>query len=197
MFEYLAGELTRKSPTEVVVECAGVGYCVHISLNTFTALPERGSVRLYVHPHYAENNQRLFGFADEEERTLFRLLHGVRGIGPVLALSLLSHEPVAALVQRLRAGDVSGLTRVKGVGRKTAERLLVELRDRLEVALPAVSATPDQEHPLRQALESLGLTPAEAGTRARQVLAEAGAETELGELLRQALQAGSRSASRG
>lgn len=201
MIEYLSGELTRKSPTEVVVECGGVGYAVQVSLNTYAALPrgrDGAAVRLLIHPHYGENVQRLYGFHAEQERALFRLLQSVRGVGPSLALALLSHEPVDSLLHRLRAGDITGLTRVKGVGRKTAERLMVELRDRLPevtgTTLDPSAPASDRQQMLVQALASLGLTPSESEERARRVLDQAPADARIEELLRRALHQGARAA---
>jgi Holliday junction DNA helicase RuvA len=187
MIEFLAGTVHHRSPGEVVIECGGVGYGVHTSLNTFSELPDRGPVHLLIHHHFSESSQRLFGFLDESERALFRLLQGVRGIGPALALTLLSHEPPDALVARLKSGDVTGLTRIKGVGRKTAERLLVELRDRLsELAASSGRAATNQEVVLVQAMTNLGIPPSESELRARRVLAEAPGEP-IEELLRLAL----------
>lgn len=194
MFDYLAGTLAKKAPTEVVVDCGGVGYLVHVSLHTSAALPAAGPVKLLVHVHQSENGQKLFGFWAELERSLFRLFQGVRGVGPTLAMNLLSHGAPEELVARLRAGDVKELTRIRGIGRKTAERLLVELKDRL----PEVGAHPGprrrREDVLAQALVSLGLTPAEAGERALRVLKEAPDEERLEVLLRACLREGGRSA---
>ena len=194
MFEYLAGELTRKTPTEAVVECAGVGYRLSISLQTFSALVDSGPVRLLTHAHYSENDQRLYGFATDSERKLFRLLQGVRGIGPALAMTVLSHESSEQIVQRLKSGDVTGLTRIKGIGRKTAERLLVELKDRLPQLTSAPIGDPSLESIVQQALGNLGVTPSEAADRARQVLAAHPGEQRVEVLLREALRQDARSA---
>ncbi len=195
MIEHLHGTLTRKSPTEVVVECGGVGYLVQISVNTYSALPKGGEITLLTHAHYAENSQRLFGFATERERSLFRLLQGLRGVGPALAMGLLSQETPERLIQWFQNGETSRLTQIKGVGRKTAERLIVELRDRLG---PLETTTPSdsREQVLGNALVSLGVPAAEAEERARQTLAEAGPDVPIEELLRTCLRAASRSATR-
>ncbi len=193
MIEYLEGNLARKSTTEVVVDCGGVAYLVHVSLNTTSQLPASGSVKVLIHTHFSDNGQRLYGFSSESERSLFRILQGVRGVGPALALTLLSHEPADRLLGRLRDGDVNGLTRVKGIGRKTAERLLVELRDRLGALGPSFGGDQARENALVQGLMSLGLNEAEAATRARRVLRDATPEAELDELLRRALQSDSSS----
>lgn len=198
MFEYLNGTLVQKAPTEVVVDCGGVGYLLHVSLTTFSQLGEPpAEVKLFVHPHYAENVQRLYGFFTAEERTLYRLVQGVRGIGPALALNLLSHERPELLVERLRSGDVTALTRVKGVGRKTAERLLVELKDRLPAMTELLPGTPSHlQQTLVQALVSLGLNPSEAVQRSQRALEAQSGEADLEILLRLCLQDGARGAGR-
>ena len=188
MFEFLRGELARKAPTEAVLDVGGVGYLVSISLQCFTALPERGPVKLLVHVHTSDAGTRLFGFLEEGERTLFRMLQSVRGVGPGVALTLLSHEPPAALSARIHGGDVKGLTRLKGIGTKTAERLVLELKDKL-VALPGAIEAASDERVLIQALESLGVDAPEAASRARKTLEALPQERRVEILLRHALQA--------
>jgi Holliday junction DNA helicase RuvA len=188
VFEFLDGELARKTPTEAVVDVNGVGYLLSISLQCFTALPERGRVKLLVHVHTTESGSRLVGFIDERERSMFRLLQSVGGIGPNVALALLSHEMPAALAARIRAGDVKGLTRIKGIGTKTAERLVLELKDKV-VAEPGAIAVADQEQLLVQALESLGLDPADATARAKAAAKALPKEERVEVLLRHALRA--------
>ncbi|MBM4016238.1 MAG: Holliday junction branch migration protein RuvA [Planctomycetes bacterium] len=193
MFEFLKGELARKSPTEVVVDVHGVGYLLSISAQAFAALPARGAVQLLVHVHATDAGTRLFGFLDERERALFRLLLTVSGVGPAVAQNLLSHEPPDALAGRLRAGDVKGLTRIKGIGTKTAERLVLELKDKVATGLaPAVAD--GHEELLAQALRSLGLDAGEAAERARAVVDAHPGEQRVEQLLRVALK--SRSAGR-
>ncbi len=193
MFDFLRGEVARKSPGEVVVDVHGVGYLLSISAQCYAALPTRGAATLLVHVHTNDSGTRLFGFVDEQERLLFRQLQGVRGIGPSVALTLLSHETPDALAGRIRAGDVKGLTRIKGIGTKTAERLVLELKD---VVAPGLIATlpASQEDSLLRALQSLGLDSGEALARTRAVLAQHPADASLEVLLRAALK--SRSAGR-
>ncbi len=186
MIEYLSGELVRKSPGEAVVECGGVAYLASISLKSFEALPAGGRVKLLVHCHQSEAGTRLFGFSAEGERRMFRTLIDVRGVGPSLALTLLSHEAPEPLAARIRAGDVKGLTRIKGIGTKTAERLVLELKDRLDHVSGSPLA-PEHEQLLAQALRSLGLADHEAEQRARAVVHAAAGETRLEVLLRLAL----------
>jgi Holliday junction DNA helicase RuvA len=193
LFEFLKGELARKSRCEAVVDVNGVGYLLSISAHAAEALPKQGIVVLLVHVHTTEAGTRLFGFVDERERSLFRLLLTVGGVGPVIAQSLLSHEPFDALAGRIRAGDVKGLTRIKGIGSKTAERLVLELKDKV---LPgtAPAAAEGHEALLVKALQSLGLDAGEARDRARAVVAAHPGETREEQLLRLALK--SRSAGR-
>jgi Holliday junction DNA helicase RuvA len=166
MFEYLSGELARKSPTEAVVDANGVGYHLTISERCFRALPASGRVKLYVHVHHSEETgTRLFGFVDERERAFFRLLQTVRGVGPAMALALLSREPPEILANRLASSDVKGLKKIKGVGVKTADRLCYELKDKV-VTTPGL-VVGDHVGELESALENLGLDPGEAATCAR------------------------------
>lgn len=193
MFDFLRGEVARKGPGEVVVDVNGVGYLLSISAQCYAALPARDSVTLLVHVHTNDSGTRLFGFVEELERALFRQLQGVRGIGPAVALTLLSYETPDTLAGRIRAGDVKGLTRIKGIGTKTAERLVLELKDVVAQGL-AVTLPPSQEEALSKALQSLGLDVGEATARTRAVLAAHPADAPLEQLLRAALK--SRSAGR-
>ena len=187
MFEFLKGELARKGPTEAVVDVNGVGYLLSISAQCFAALPARGAVTLLVHVHTNDSGTRLFGFVEDRERALFRQLQSVSGVGPAVALSLLSHEPPAALAGRLRSGDVKGLTQIKGIGTKTAERLVLELKDKVDAGL-TVTLPAGHEELLAQALRSLGLDASEAAERARQTVKANPDETRVELLLRAALQ---------
>lgn len=188
MFDFLQGELARKGPTDAVVAVNGVGYLLSISVQSYAALPAQGAVKLLVHVHSNDSGTRLFGFVDERERAFFRLLIGVSGIGPMLALTLLSHEQPPAIAARIKAGDVKGLTRIKGIGTKTAERLILELKDKV-VAEPGAVEIADQERLLIQALSSLGLEPVDAAARARATLKAHPSEKQVEQLLRHALQA--------
>jgi Holliday junction DNA helicase RuvA len=129
----LRGILQEKTPERVIVDVQGVGYDLRVPLSTYGTLPAVGEeTRLLVHTHVREDAISLFGFATPRERFLFEKMIGVSGIGPRLAIVLLSGLPPEELVEAIRAGDVAALCRVPGVGRKTAERLVVDLRDKLE-----------------------------------------------------------------
>jgi Holliday junction DNA helicase RuvA len=129
---YLEGRLTRKSPSLVVVLVGGVGYKLFIPVSTYYELPEEGSeVALHVHTHVREDVLALYGFASATEERLFQRLIGVNGVGPALALKVMSGLEPKALVDAIRSSDLRRLGSIPGVGKKTAERLVVELRDKM------------------------------------------------------------------
>ena len=141
MIGSLRGQLLRKAPQEVLVEVGGVGYRVHVPVSTFYRLGEAGAeVRLFVHTHVREDTFALFGFATEAEQALFERLIGVAGVGPRVALSILSGIEADELLIALRQADLARLTRIPGVGKKTAERLVVELKDKVAALLPSAPA---------------------------------------------------------
>ena len=122
-----------KSPNRAIVECGGVGYEVTISVATFTALPPEGAeARLHIHTHVREDQIALFGFAEPEEKRLFEKLLTISGIGPKLAITVLSGIDAGRLVAAIRGGDHATLTRIPGIGKKTAERVVLELKDKLD-----------------------------------------------------------------
>lgn len=134
MYEHLNGKLVEKSPTSVVLEVAGVGYQLLIPLSTYTELPEAGAAaRLLTHFVVREDAHLLFGFATEEERGLFRMLLSVSGIGPKTALTALSGVAAGDLKDAIVNGEVHTLTKISGIGRKTAERMVVELKEKLVI----------------------------------------------------------------
>jgi Holliday junction DNA helicase RuvA len=129
MIARLAGILVEKAPDRVVVDVQGVGYAAHVSLQTFTALPATGSaVRLLVHTEVREDAIDLIGFADEAERVLFHLLRKVKGLGPRTSLVVLSGMPAVQLAAVIASGDATRLQAIPGVGKKLAERVVVECR---------------------------------------------------------------------
>ena len=145
MIAHLHGRLILKHPNQAVVEAAGVGYDVTITIPTFSDLPSTGSeVALHIHTHVREDAIALFGFLRSEEKQLFEKLIQVSGIGPKLAITILSGMPAAEMVAAIRSGDIARLTRIPGIGKKTAERMVLELRDKLEAfgAAPPPKLTP-------------------------------------------------------
>jgi Holliday junction DNA helicase RuvA len=131
MYEYIKGTLTELTPTEVVVENNGIGYNIQISLFTFSNLALNNEVKLFLHHHLREDIELLYGFFEKEERYIFRNLINVSGIGPNTARMMLSSMTPAEITNAIITGDVNKLKGIKGIGLKTAQRLLVELKDRL------------------------------------------------------------------
>ena len=131
MIHHLRGRLVEKTPTYAVVECGGVGYQVHISLNTFEQLGNEEGVMLHTHLVVREDAQLLYGFSQPEERSLFLLLLGVSGVGASTARMILSAMSVEQATQSIQAGDVNAMKSVKGIGAKTAQRIIIDLQDKL------------------------------------------------------------------
>jgi Holliday junction DNA helicase RuvA len=155
---HLRGKLLSKRPNQVVLETGGVGYDVVISVPTFTELPEAGEVALYIHTHVREDALALYGFLRADEKRLFERLIAVSGIGPKLAITILSGMPTDRMVAAIRGNDAALLTRIPGIGRKTAERMVLELRDKLEAfaATPSTPAATPVEEDVLSALMNLG-----------------------------------------
>src|ERR1700758_5201499 len=161
MIAHLRGKLLAKHPNQAIVETAGVGYDVTISVPTFSDLPAIGAeVALHIHTHVREDAIALYGFLRPSEKVLFEKLITVSGIGPKLAITILSGMPADEMVGAIRGNDVARLTRIPGIGKKTAERMVLELRDKLPEAsaaavhaIPAMNAT---EEDVLSALLNLG-----------------------------------------
>jgi Holliday junction DNA helicase RuvA len=176
MIAHLTGTLIEKDIQRLVVDVAGVGYEVQVPLSTFYAVGEVGArVALRVHTHVREEALQLFGFSTLLERRLFERLIAVNGVGPKLALAVLSGIEPADLVRAIRQGDLARLTRIPGVGRKTAERLVVELKDRLPDAdaggvTSAASDSGDVRDDVLSALLNLGYQRASVETGVDKVL---------------------------
>lgn len=134
MLEYITGQLTRVNPAEAVVEAGGLGYLLNISVNTYSAIQSAKEVKLLVHEVIREDAHDLFGFFSTEERALFRLLIGVSGVGPNTARVILSSLTPAQLQMCITAGDANKLKTVKGIGLKTAQRIIVDLKDKIAAA---------------------------------------------------------------
>ena len=134
MYEYLNGKLIEKNPAYVVIDCQGVGYFVNISLNTFTALPDKENCKLFTHFIVREDAQILYGFADNFERNVFRNLLNVSGVGASTARMILSALTANEVIEAIARGDVDMLKSVKGIGLKSAQRIIVDLKGKLELA---------------------------------------------------------------
>ena len=196
MIATLTGILKFKSPTEILVEVHGIGYTISIPLSTYEKLGDLGSsVSLLTHFHVREDAMLLFGFSTEEERRLFKLLISVSGIGPKIAQSTLSGMNVEELKSHIVGGNVNALMAIPGVGRKTAERLIVELRDKAGKTLAESEpisvigmATAAMRIEALQALTSLGYNQQIAEKAIRLVVKEAeGSTISLEELIKRAL----------
>ncbi len=196
MIGHLRGRLVRKAPPALIIDVGGVGYELQAPMSTFYRLPEVGSdVLLHTHQVVREDAHLLFGFATEDERRLFRELLRVTGIGPKIGLALLSGIDVDTFMLCVEAQDVDALIRIPGIGRKTAERLLIEMRDRISALgqLPSAVQRLDKaagaQAEAYAALVALGYRPAEV-TRLLKSVDKEGAGTE--ELIRRALQSAAR-----
>ena len=161
MIAHLRGVLLAKHPNQAIVEAYGVGYDVAITVPTFTDLPAAGTeVSLHIHTHVREDALSLYGFLRLTEKHLFEKLLTVSGIGPTLAIKILSGMPADEMVGAIRGGDLARLTRIPGIGKKTAERMVLELRDKLpattgEPEVGVTTATPVEEDVI-SALVNLG-----------------------------------------
>ena len=131
MITQIRGRLVEKNPTEVVVDCNGVGYLLHISLNTFAGLPSDENVVLYTHLSIREEAHTLFGFITKTEREVFKLLISVSGVGPSIARIMLSSMTSEEIQQAIASGNVDVIQSVKGIGAKTAQRVIVDLKDKI------------------------------------------------------------------
>lgn len=162
MIAYLKGTLARKSTEAIIVDVHDVGYEVEISSQTFEQLPAEGKeLKLLIHHHITDNDQRLFGFFSSDEKELFELLNAVKGVGPKLGLKILSGLPAAQIIQAILQSDKAALSRISGIGKKTAERMILELKDKIgEIATAASSPSASVSGNLKEeaisALESLG-----------------------------------------
>ena len=193
MIALLRGVLLEKHPNQAVVDVGGVGYDVTIPVSTYTHLPDAGSeVRLRIYTHVREDTLALYGFLSQDEKGLFEKLIGVSGIGPTLAVKILSGIAAPELIQAIRRGEVDRLVRVPGVGKKTAERMVLELRDKLPAASgaaaePAAPSLSEIEQDVLSALLNLGCARPQAETAVRKAKS-GGTAPEFEPLFRRALE---------
>lgn len=163
MIALIRGDLAYKSVDHVIIDTGGVGYRLFIPLSTFYTLPDNGVVRLFVHTHVREDTLHLYGFLTVAEKDMFALLISISGIGPKLAINILSHIPVIDLRHAIQTSDIKRLATLPGIGKKTAERLVLELRDKLGPPMIAAAGsspatlTPEQipADPLTDVLSAL------------------------------------------
>jgi Holliday junction DNA helicase RuvA len=183
MIAHLRGTLFEKHPNQAIVDAQGVGYDITIPVSTYSTLPDAGQpVALRIYTHVREDTIALFGFAKPEEKALFEKLISVSGIGPKLAITVLSGLAASDLLQAIRGGAVERLVRIPGIGKKTAERMILELRDKLDGVMlaektaaappvPGVTALDDMERDALSALVNLGAQRAQAETAVRKARA--------------------------
>jgi holliday junction DNA helicase RuvA len=193
MIGQLRGSLTDKRPNQVLVDVGGVGYLVQVPLSTYAALGElHTEVTLLIHTHVREDALALYGFLSSREKHLFETLLSASGVGPALALKILSGMNVEELIPAIRGNDLARLTKIPGVGRKTAERIVVELKDKLDAVVveaerPAPASPAGVEADVVSALVNLGYEGRAAEDAAAQAKREAGTNN-FEKLLRASLQ---------
>jgi Holliday junction DNA helicase RuvA len=197
MIAMLTGQLVSKGTDQIIIEVAGgVGYRVLIPLSTFYSLPDAGTVKLHIHTHVREDALLLYGFLTADERALFILLLSVAGVGPKLALNILSHASPKDLRQAIAGNDVKRLATLPGIGKKSAERLVLELKEKInKLDLsgdplergqgPAIASAPDQAEDALSALLNLGYKEAQARNALAAIAIDP--DTPLEEILKSAL----------
>jgi Holliday junction DNA helicase RuvA len=200
MIASLRGVLLEKHPNQAIVETGGVGYDVTIPVSTFSHLPDAGApVTLRIHTHVREDAIALFGFLTQDEKAIFEKLISVSGIGPKLAVTILSGLAAPELINAIRRGEVERLVRIPGIGKKTAERMLLELRDKLPAltgeevasAIPAADALSPVDQDVLSALMNLGCARPQAEAAVRKAKASAPTAASLADfepLFRKALE---------
>ena len=190
MYDHLRGRIVARKPTHLVIEAGGVGYHVDIPLSTYEAMPASGEAVVYTYLKVAEDSMRLYGFATERDRDLFRrLVEGVTGLGPSKAIAILSNIGVGDLQKAIEEGDAATLKRVKGIGDKLASRLIVELKGRLpdEMAAGKGSEAASLERDATSALVALGYDASEAGQAVRKARRDLGTDARVEDVIRRSL----------
>jgi Holliday junction DNA helicase RuvA len=190
MYDFIRGRLAVRKPTYVVVDAGGVGYRIEIPLSTFERLPESGEATLHTCLRVSDDAMRLYGFATEREREVFlRLVDGVSGLGPAKAVAILSNVTVGDLQRAIEEGDAAALKRIRGIGDKLANRLIVELKGRIpdELAAGKGSEAASLERDATRALVALGYDTPDAERAVRKARREMGAEPRVEDLIRRSL----------
>lgn len=192
MIAYLNGKLAHKEPTFVIIDVNGVGYHVSISLNTFSEIKDKEAIKLSTYMHVREDAQILYGFSSDAEKSMFQNLISVNGVGPNTAMVVLSYLPTAELKNAIIREDAATLQAVKGIGGKTAQRIILELKDKLKKGGEETTGIPGLAHnTMRQealgALMTLGISKAAAEKSVDTVLKKSGNTISLEELVKQSL----------
>lgn len=192
MIAYLKGTLQSKAEDECIIDVNGIGYRVEISTQTLETLPETGSeLKLLIYHHFTDNDQRLFGFASHKEKNLFERLITVKGIGPKSGLTILSGMPAPALMESIVTQDVKALSTIPGIGKKTAERMVLELKDKLfDESQPSVVSGSTEIRSKREealsALEALGFSKNQANQAVNKISGNQSKAT-VSEIIKEAL----------
>jgi len=188
MFYYLKGVLQHKSPGLVLIEVGGVGYKVNLPLSSYETLPEEGKeIKIYTYLHLQENKVSLYGFLNEEERDFFLLLISVSKIGPKTALRILSKNSLSEFKKAIKGKDLTTLTNISGVGKKTAQRLILELGEKIVFKEKVKSAEETLIEDALSGLVSLGYTRKEAQRAVEQALSLCKEKNDLAQLIKEAL----------
>ena len=193
MIAYLHGKLAELEPTHAVIDCGGIGYLVRISLQTYTQLQGAATVKVFTHFMVREDAQVLYGFAQKQEQRLFEQLISISGVGGNTALMILSGLSPEELFQAIRQEDTAALKRVKGIGAKTAARIVLELRDRIQLeggsipALPTAGSRDQRREEALAALVQLGLPRQEMVRRVDRILKAEGDDLSVEQIIKQAL----------
>ena len=192
MFDHIEGDLVYKSPTEAVIAAGGVGYRFTIPLSTFDALPENGRTKLLAYLQVREDVLRLYGFATRDERGLFKRLVAVQGVGPRTAIAVLNGMTVDEFRHAVASGENSAIWCIKGIGRKTAERIVLELKQEMERELaerPAgAAAVPAPTSDAVAAMMALGYRRSQSGAAVARAIEELGRAASLEQIIRKALE---------
>jgi len=176
MIHHLKGKLVEKNPTHVIIECGGVGYFVNISLHTFSLIQEVENIGLFTHLQVKEDSHALFGFAEKSEREIFRLLLSVSGIGSSTARTMLSSMTPPQIRDAIANGDVPSIQAIKGIGAKTAQRVILDLRDKIlkvyDIGEVSVNSNNTNKEEALSALEVLGFVRRQAEKAVDKVLSQ-------------------------
>lgn len=190
MIHHLKGQLIEKNPTQVIIDCNGVGYEVNISLNTFTKIPDSEAISLYTYLQVKEDSHTLYGFAEKSEREIFKLLISVSGVGTSTARTMLSSLEPAEVTEAIASGNVPTIQSVKGIGAKTAQRVILDLKDKVLKVMGEDEVFVSQDNTNKEealsALEILGYNRRQAGKVVDKILKEDPAST-VESIIKQAL----------
>lgn len=190
MIAHLQGKLTEKTPTEVVIDCGGVGYHINISLHTYSLLPQSDHIKLYTYLQIKEDAHTLFGFVEKSEREIFKLLISVSGIGAGIARTMLSSLAPKEIIQAIAVGNVAAIQSIKGIGIKTAQRAILDLKDKVlklyDLDEVSISANNTNQEEALSALEVLGFNK-KLAEKVVERIAKADPEASVESIIKQAL----------